>query len=75
MAKWVKVYFTKRAYDDLRNGKLAIGYTEDELNQLKSFEKRGFDSSLKSDPVDNMTKVDPARISKVGWSYLGVYVQ
>jgi hypothetical protein len=73
--KWIKVYFNRDQYDEWKSGNgRAIGYLEEEVNQLKRLESRGIDCGLKTDPVNHMTKVDPSYVSNVGWSRLGVYV-
>lgn len=75
MSRWVKIYFTKEQYDEFKSGNgRAIGYTEEEAIHLKRLERLGFDLSLKTDPINHMTKVDPSRVSPIGWSLIGVYV-
>ena len=76
MGKWVKVYFTKEQYDEWKSGSgKAIGYTEEEATRLKRLERLGIDCSLKTDPINHMTKVDQSRVSPIGWSLNGVYVR
>jgi len=76
VGKWVKVYFTKEQYDEWKSGSgKAIGYTEEEAIRLKRLERLGFDCSLKTDPINHMTKVDQSRVSPIGWSLNGVYVR
>lgn len=74
--RWVKVYFSADQYNEWRNGNgIVIGYTEEEATRLKRWQKNGIDCGLKTDPINHMTKVDPARVTPIGWSLNGVYVE
>lgn len=75
--KWIKVYFTQDQYDEWKSGNgRAIGYLEPEVDAMKKLEKIGIDCGLSYDKLDHMTKVDPRRVTGIGWSSEhGVYVR
>ena len=75
MSKWVKVYMTDDQHREWKSGNgKAIAYLEHEVETMRKLEKAGHSFSLNKDPLNHMTKLDPARLTPVGWSFHGVFI-